>query len=1449
MNPRLPYILLVGAAVIIFILSCMLLSRGKRSASCESHPRNVEKTGSRSQSLVFADLTPEEMVQVVRYLQENLGVPLVDASRAFPSDNCIFSVDVQVPAKAEVLQFLDGGGARPAREALAVLYFGNQPDPNITEYVVGPLPTPAYHRDVTVQKYGGRVPYHRRLMLGSEYEQNVSGFFLHPVGLEVLVDHSSLDISQWVVSRVFYNGQYYRDMVQLESAYVQGRISVEKVKKAPRDGDFSSMKPRAPPAAMFPLQYEPQGPRYSVRNNHVVFQAWSFAFGMSVNTGMRLFDVRYQGERVVYEISVQEALSVYGSNCPGGMSTRYMDGSFGIGRFTSPLVRGVDCPYSATYMDVYYLAQSQVSRTTKNALCVFEHNLGSPLRRHYSNLQSFYYGGLVNSALIVRSIATLGNYDYVWDFIFYQNGAIEAKVQATGYVSSSFLHGDGLRYGNRVWEHTLGTIHTHSINYKVDLDVGGVKNSLMAHDMAFEMARAPWSPEQQIERPRLTKKVLDTEDQAAFRHQSKMPRYIYFAANSKNKWGHQRGYRIQIVSFAGEHVPEASSMERAISWARYKLAVTRRKEDEPTSTSIYNQNDPWMPTVAFADFINNETITNEDLVAWITTGFLHIPHSEDIPNTVTVGNSIGFLLRPYNYYDQDPSIYSHDGVFFTGHSTRVLQLGSPPDRAAGALSAVADMSVKTALILLVLALATIFALVCVLLTRGRAPSTCQPQHPEQEDTDDGQSLVFADLTPEEMVQVVRYLQENLGVPLVDASRAFPSDNCIFSVDVQVPAKAEVLQFLDGGGARPAREALAVLYFGNQPDPNITEYVVGPLPTPAYHRDVTVQKYGGKVPYHRRPVTAKEYADIDLLIQRELRQAPRFLAACCDSDGTDLAMLTTAPRGFQSGDRATWFVIFRAVAGTGFFLSPVGLEVLVDHGHLDISRWHLLQVFYNGQYFTSTRTLEAKFAAGLLTVVRVEKPSAETVLGSMRPRQPPGPPGPLPYEPQGPRYSVRHNRVTFQGWSIAFGMNPNSGPRLFDVRYHGERLIYELSLQEALALYGSNCPGGMSTRYLDGSFGIGRFAYELVRGVDCPYLATYVDRHYLVESETPRTNQNSLCIFEHDAALPLRRHFSDIHSAYYGGLRKTTLVIRAVSTLLNYDYVWDFLFYASGAVEVRVHATGYISSSFLHGQGTDYGNRVGPHTLGTLHLHHMHYKVDLDVGGRLNWLESQDMGYESVRDPWSMANTIERPFLRKERLERENDAAFPLGGPMPRYLTFTSSQRNQWGHPRSYRLQIVSFAGEHLPASSRMERAISWGRYQLAVTQRKEEEPASSSVYNQNDPWTPTVAFADFIDNETIAGQDLVAWISVGFLHVPHAEDVPNTVTVGNGVGFLLRPYNYFDEDPSAASPDSTYLGGERDAAGCGTDPLSCLPEAAACAPHLPPFRYGGFLNLSLPSRP
>lgn len=756
------------------------------------------------------------------------------------------------------------------------------------------------------------------------------------------------------------------------------------------------------------------------------------------------------------------------------------------------------------------------------------------------------------------------------------------------------------------------------------------------------------------------------------------------------------------------------------------------------------------------------------------------------------------------------------------------------------------MNMKTVVILLVLALATIFALVCVLLTKKEKSTKCilaELQNSPPDDKTGYRSQIFTDLTANEMVEVVEYLKNNLGVHLEDTFHAKPSDNCIYYLDRHFPTKIEALGFLDRGMDQPPRQALAVVYFGGQPDPNVTEFVVGPLPHPTYHRDITLRRFGKKVPYNSRPVTEREYKDIDVFIFQKLHHASNLLKVCCEYNGKNLATLTTAPRGFVSGDRATWFVVYQNVPGGGYYIHPIGLEVLVNHSSLDPSQWEIEKVFYNGKYYQDIVHLEKEFNEGRVKEVKIKIVRQRNDFVSRTPSEPPHS-GPFQFEPQGIRYSVTGSHVVYQSWAFAFGMNVNTGPRLFDIRFNNERIVYELSLQEALAVYGSNCPGGMMARYMDGSLGIGRFAYELVRGVDCPYTATYVDRHYLIDSDRPRLNKNSFCIFEHDMGLPLRRHFSDLGSFYYEGLPKYALVLRSISTLINYDYVWDFVFYQNGAIEVKVHATGYISSSFYMDGGSAYGNRVEEHTLGTLHNHLINYKVDLDVGGIKNSLVAVDMAFESFPAPWNPEHQINQPKLTKEVLDKEEKAAFSLNGKVPRYLHFATNRENHWEHQRGYRIQITSFAGDHLPETNPMEKSVSWGRYKLAVTKHKEDELASTCIYNQNDPWSPLVAFADFIDNETIINEDLVAWISVGFLHVPHAEDIPTTVTLGNGVGFILRPYNYFDEDPSASSPDGVYLTPTRDASKCDTNHLACLQKAASCSPSLLAFTYSGFKNLT-----
>lgn len=83
----------------------------------------------------------------------------------------------------------------------------------------------------------------------------------------------------------------------------------------------------------------------------------------------------------------------------------------------------------------------------------------------------------------------------------------------------------------------------------------------------------------------------------------------------------------------------------------------------------------------------------------------------------------------------------------------------------------------------------------------------------------------------------------------------------------------------------------------------------------------------------------------------------------------------------------------------------------------------------------------------------------------------------------------------------------------------------------------------------------------------------------------------------------------------------------------------------------------------------------------------------------------------------------------------------------------------------------------------------------------------------------------------------MAWITTSFVHIPHAEDIPNTVTVGNKVGFLLRPYNFFDEDPSIFSPSSVFFEKSQDAELCSVNPVACIPHLASCVPDLPSFSY------------
>ncbi|XP_031574868.1 amiloride-sensitive amine oxidase [copper-containing]-like [Actinia tenebrosa] len=398
---------------------------------------------------------------------------------------------------------------------------------------------------------------------------------------------------------------------------------------------------------------------------------------------MEIYDIKFKGERIVYELSLQEAMSTYTGYFPSQSYNYYLDSNWRMGMYNYELVPGIDCPKTATFFNLTHMIGTASAVTMKNSVCVFEQNRAIPLRRHYdSDFAGGYtfYGGMTDNVLVLRTIASVYNYDYVWDFTFYQNGVIQVQVSSTGYIMGTFYIDDVKPYGYKLSNYGTATTHEHLASFKVDLDVLGTKNSYETIQVDIESVQNSW---ENITRVRKVLKPVtrQTELEAVYKFNFETPTYLnFYNEEKKNKMGVRRGYRIQNNGMTKLLYPEDWMLVPMISWGQYQMAVTKHKDSERYSSSPYNQNAPKDPQVDFRKYISdNESIVNQDLVAWVTIGMMHIPHSEDLPNTATVANSASFFIRPFNYFEEDPSMGSTNAVLMTpGKSGPKVELYGTP---------------------------------------------------------------------------------------------------------------------------------------------------------------------------------------------------------------------------------------------------------------------------------------------------------------------------------------------------------------------------------------------------------------------------------------------------------------------------------------------------------------------------------------------------------------------------------------------------------------------------------------------------------------------------------------------------------------------------------------------------------------------------------------------------
>ena len=231
----------------------------------------------------------------------------------------------------------------------------------------------------------------------------------------------------------------------------------------------------------------PRGPRFSLSSasgagRRFRWFGWEGHVTLRADTGLSIFDVRYKNKRILYELSHQDMYVSY-SGYGGAGQTFYMDSFFGIGYNCRPLHRGLDCPWHAAYVASELSYGAAGPGRQEAVLCLFEDDLAAPAWRHtHAGDRHPHADGARGVDFVVRTVSSIGNYDYVFDVRFRQDASIEVKTTMAGYMSTLYFDPGGATareapFGTRVAERVLANLHDHLSGWKVDLDVAGTANA------------------------------------------------------------------------------------------------------------------------------------------------------------------------------------------------------------------------------------------------------------------------------------------------------------------------------------------------------------------------------------------------------------------------------------------------------------------------------------------------------------------------------------------------------------------------------------------------------------------------------------------------------------------------------------------------------------------------------------------------------------------------------------------------------------------------------------------------------------------------------------------------------------------------------------------------------------------------------------------------------------
>ena len=267
---------------------------------------------------------------------------------------------------------------------------------------------------------------------------------------------------------------------------------------------------------------------------------------------------------------------------------------------------------------------------------------------------------------MVRTASVVGNYDYLIDYRFRQNGEIAIKIGATGLDAVKGVAATSMEdstaaadtaYGTLVAPNLVAPFHDHYFNFRLDFDIDGpVTHPAVLEVVAGEPAadsprRSFWT---------VKSSAPASELEARYTLSAQAPKYFLVRNEAeRTRLGHHPAYMIHHGSVAyGPFDYAADPPMRRNAYIGHTIWNTVHDPTQRYAGGEFPMQSDGSDTLA--EWVKaDRALQGTDVVTWFTAGFHHLPRAENWPVMSTDWKAIHIM--PHNFFTRNPALTIRPG--------------------------------------------------------------------------------------------------------------------------------------------------------------------------------------------------------------------------------------------------------------------------------------------------------------------------------------------------------------------------------------------------------------------------------------------------------------------------------------------------------------------------------------------------------------------------------------------------------------------------------------------------------------------------------------------------------------------------------------------------------------------------------------------------------------------